>query len=71
MVELQTLVNDEDVEEVKDLITRHLRYTGSKVAERVLINWEKLQPKFWKVMPTDYERALKAMKRAAVEGISW
>jgi glutamate synthase (ferredoxin) len=71
MVELQPLVNEEDVDEVKDLISRHQRYTGSKVAERVLIQWEKLQPKFWKVMPTDYERALKAMKRAAIEGIPW
>jgi glutamate synthase (ferredoxin) len=71
MVGLEPLVSEEDVEEVKDLITRHLRYTNSKVAERVLIHWEELQPKFVKVMPTDYKRALAAMKRAQQEGIPW
>jgi glutamate synthase (ferredoxin) len=71
MVGLEPLVSEEDVDEVKDLITRHLRYTNSKVAERVLIHWEELQSKFVKVVPTDYKRALAAMKRAQQEGIPW
>jgi glutamate synthase (ferredoxin) len=71
MVDLEPLVNEEDVEEVKDLLTRHLRYTNSKVAERVLIQWEELQRKFVKVMPKDYKRAMLAMKRAEKEGIPW
>jgi glutamate synthase (ferredoxin) len=70
-MQLEPLVNEEDVEEVKDLITRHLRYTGSKVAERVLIQWEELQSKFVKVMPSDYKRATEAIKRAQKEGIPW
>jgi glutamate synthase (ferredoxin) len=71
MVQIEPLVSEEDVDEVKDLITRHLRYTTSKVAERVLIQWEQLQPKFRKVMPTDYKRAMLAIKRAQREGIPW
>jgi glutamate synthase (ferredoxin) len=71
MVELELLTSEEDVDEVKDLLTRHLRYTNSKVAERVLIHWEELQRKFWKVMPKDYKRAVLAMKRAEKEGIPW
>ena len=70
-MQLEPLVSEEDVEEVKDLISRHLRYTNSKVAERVLIQWDELQPKFVKVMPKDYKRAMLAMKRAQAEGIPW
>ena len=70
-MQLEALRNEEDVEEVKDLISRHLRYTNSKVAERVLIHWDELQPKFVKVMPKDYKRALLAMTRARKEGIPW
>ena len=70
-MQLEPLVSEEDVEEVKDLISRHLRYTNSKVAERVLVQWDELQPKFVKVMPKDYKRAMLAMKRAQQEGIPW
>jgi glutamate synthase (ferredoxin) len=71
MVDLEPLVAAEDVEEVQELLRRHLRYTGSRVAERVLGGWQGLQPKFVKVMPRDYKRALTAMKRAREEGIPW
>ncbi|MBI4443019.1 MAG: glutamate synthase subunit alpha, partial [Acidobacteria bacterium] len=71
MVDLEPLRDEEDVEGVKDLITRHLRYTHSSVAERVLIHWEQYQPKFVKVMPRDYKRALQAMKQAEEKGIPW
>ncbi|MCA9102032.1 MAG: hypothetical protein KDA63_12805, partial [Planctomycetales bacterium] len=58
MVDLEPL---DDVEEqllVRDFVTRHLEYTGSKRAKHVLDNWDALVEKFVKVMPTDYKRAL-------------
>jgi glutamate synthase (ferredoxin) len=71
MVDLEPLVLDEDVEEVRDLLRRHVRYTQSAVAEKLLANWEAVQPRFVKVMPKDYKRALAAMKRAREQGIPW
>ncbi len=71
MVDLEPLVAKEDVEEVTGLLRRHIRYTQSPVAERILENWKAMQPKFVKVMPRDYKRALNAMKRAQEEGIPW
>ena len=41
------------------------------MAELALKNWEATQPKFVKVMPRDYKRALNAMRRAQAEGIPW
>ena len=59
------------MEEVRDLLVRHVRYTESAVGEKLLANWESVQSRFVKVVPRDYKRALAAMKRAEAEGIPW
>ncbi|MEW6314197.1 MAG: glutamate synthase large subunit [Pseudomonadota bacterium] len=46
---------------LRELIEKHLRHTGSTRARQILDNWEKHLPKFVKVMPTEYRRALKEM----------
>ena len=51
-----------DAIRLKQLIENHQRYTGSSVARRVLSDWDKYLPKFVKVMPVDYRRALKEMQ---------
>ena len=56
---------------MKELLRRHIRYTQSTVAERVLKQWDAMQPKFVKVMPKDYKRVINAIKRAQAEGIPW
>jgi glutamate synthase (ferredoxin) len=71
MVELEPLVQDEDVREVQDLLRRHVRYTESAVAAGILDGWDAARPRFVKVMPRDYKRALAAMERARAEGIPW
>jgi glutamate synthase (NADPH/NADH) large chain len=56
-----------DSDMLKGLIQRHLLFTGSDRARRVLENWSAYQGKFVKVMPTEYRRALNEMgqERAA------
>jgi glutamate synthase (ferredoxin) len=71
MVDVEPLAQPEDVEEVRELLRRHVRYTGSTVAGRILADWDAEQPRFVKVMPRDYKRALAAMRRAREEGIPW
>lgn len=43
---------------MKRLVTRHLRLTGSEVARRLLLNWERERRSFVKVFPHEYRRAL-------------
>ncbi|MEX0960779.1 MAG: glutamate synthase large subunit [Burkholderiales bacterium] len=43
---------------LRSLIEKHLRYTGSSVARHVLDNWTSTLPKFVKVYPNEYRRAL-------------
>ncbi|MBI1724729.1 MAG: glutamate synthase large subunit [Candidatus Tectomicrobia bacterium] len=71
MVDLEELVAPDDVEEVKTLVRNHANYTASEVAQRVLARWAECQPKFVKIMPRDYKRALTAIQRAKEEGIPW
>ncbi len=46
------------------LIEKHAHYTGSGIARQILDNWNGYLPKFVKVMPVDYRRALEEMKQA-------
>ncbi len=47
-----------DATRLRTLITRHRQFTDSKRAAEILDNWESFLPKFRKVMPVEYRRAL-------------
>ncbi|MCW8891282.1 MAG: hypothetical protein OQL20_11550, partial [Sedimenticola sp.] len=47
---------------LRQLIESHLHYTNSSVAKKILDNWTDYLPKFVKVMPVDYRRALQEMQ---------
>ena len=47
-----------DASRLYQLIENHLRHTGSTVAQTLLDNWADSLPKFRKVMPVEYRRAL-------------
>ena len=54
-----------DAQRLQGLIERHLNFTGSARAKAVLDDWERYLPKFVKVMPVDYRRALMEMQAAS------
>jgi glutamate synthase (NADPH/NADH) large chain len=51
-----------DAIRLRQLVQRHLEYTGSSVARHILDDWENWMPRFKKVMPVDYRRALTEMQ---------
>jgi glutamate synthase (NADPH/NADH) large chain len=51
-----------DAERLRLLVERHHRYTNSARARMLLDNWDHALTKFVKVVPTDYARALAALK---------
>ncbi len=51
-----------DAQRLKGLIARHLHYTNSDVARRILADWRGYLPRFKKIMPVDYRRALQQMQ---------
>ena len=40
------------------LIEKHAQYTGSQRARQILDDWANYRPKFVKVFPNEYKRAL-------------
>ena len=52
-----------DEERLVQLISNHMHYTGSTRAKEILDNWADYRPKFRKVMPVEYRRALEEMER--------
>ncbi|MEJ0027483.1 MAG: glutamate synthase large subunit [Rhizomicrobium sp.] len=52
-----------DAERLRILIERHLLHTGSARAQHILDNWDAALPRFVKVLPTDYAKALADLNR--------
>jgi glutamate synthase (NADPH/NADH) large chain len=55
---------------LRQLIEKHLHYTGSNQAAKILANWDTYRPKFVKVMPTEYRRALAELEVITEESVA-
>ena len=60
-------VGDEYLSELRELVARHTRFTGSTVARRLLERWSEARRQFIQVMPHDYRRVLEAQREAQAE----
>ena len=49
---------------MRDLIERHLQWTQSDRAQRILDAWPDMVGRFVKVIPIDYSKALERMRTA-------
>jgi glutamate synthase (NADPH/NADH) large chain len=62
-VDLSADMTEHDDERLYQLIDNHHRYTGSTRAKAILDGWDAYRPKFVKVMPVEYRRAIMEMQR--------
>ena len=60
-------ISEADAIELHELIEEHHLRTQSPVAARVLREWAEMLPRFVKVMPHDYKRALAELAEAEAE----
>ncbi len=67
MVELSRLDNEEDETFVKDMIRKHVYWTGSEYARGILEAWPDHRGLFIKILPVEYKRALQQMKLAELD----
>lgn len=58
MVEVSGLEDPTEVAFVRGLIEDHHHYTGSELAARVLLDFNRALPRFVKILPTDYKRVM-------------
>jgi len=64
LVDVMRDMNGQDAERLYQLIARHAHYTNSAKAKTILADWAAWLPKFKKVMPVEYRRALAEMAKA-------
>ena len=67
MVGLEAVESDEDVSLLRGLVERHLEWTGSAKAKRLLEDWEETLDKFVKVMPNDLKRVVEENREEQME----
>jgi glutamate synthase (NADPH/NADH) large chain len=65
LVEIMSDMSQFDAARLYLLISRHAHFTGSTIAKKILGDWSTWYPKFRKVMPVEYRRALNEMKAEA------
>jgi glutamate synthase (NADPH/NADH) large chain len=67
MVELSPVEDKADVVELQTMIGEHLNHTRSKLAARILTNWDEYLVKFVKVIPFEYKKILEEEKLRKIE----
>jgi glutamate synthase (NADPH/NADH) large chain len=67
LVELSTVEDKADIRELQDMISEHLIQTRSKLAAKILTNWDEYLPKFVKVIPFEYKKILEEEKLRKIE----
>jgi len=67
LVELGPVEDKADIVELQDMINKHLLYTQSTMASKILTNWDEYLPKFVKVIPFEYKKVLEELKLRELE----
>ncbi len=62
-LDLELVSGEEDRAVLKALLERHVLYTGSAKAKAILADWERSVPRFIKVFPMEYKKALGRLSR--------
>jgi glutamate synthase domain-containing protein 3 len=68
MVDIEPVSEEADIKFLKKYIDRHIQFTGSRYAAEILERWEEMLPRFVKVMPMDYKKALAKIKERETKG---
>jgi glutamate synthase (NADPH/NADH) large chain len=71
LVDVSADMTRRDAERIWELLGRHLKNTGSTRARTILERWDSYLPRFVKVMPVEYRRALLELEaqQAASDGL--
>lgn len=70
MVILENNISEEEMNEIKEMIAKHVNYTGSSLGKKVLEDWKNCSAKFTKVIPIDYKRMIENIDKAHKAGLN-
>ena len=70
MVLMEKVEHKADKEELKNLLEKHTKYTGSKKARAVLDDFDSYLDKFKKIIPADYKRIVQYTQEFIEQGLN-
>ncbi|MDA1475114.1 glutamate synthase large subunit [Bacillus changyiensis] len=70
MIEFETLLNSEEIAELKEMIQKHYHYTQSEKAASLLNDWEQTVTQFVKVIPKDFKQMMERIKEQKEAGLT-
>ena len=70
LVSLETVTDEDDIAELKTIITEHAEATGSEKAKQILSDFEHYLPCFKKVIPHDYAKIQTTVTKLVKSGVS-
>ncbi len=70
MVEIEELSEQTEIDEVLNLLKKHVKYTGSRLGAQILSDYKEAIRKFVRVIPKDYKRMLNTIKEIEAQGLT-
>jgi glutamate synthase (NADPH/NADH) large chain/glutamate synthase (ferredoxin) len=70
LVHLQTMEHEYELQDVYNMLEKHVEYTNSAHGKRILAYWEKYSPQFVKVIPKAYLKINTRIQALQDEGLS-
>ncbi len=70
LVSIEELSEKHDRTELKNLISEHVKQTGSEYAKNILDNFDEYAPSFKKIVPIDYSKMLYAISSFEEKGLT-
>ena len=71
MVLMEKVDNKNDCEELRSMLMKHVEYTGSKKAQKILEDFAGNLPKFKKIIPEDYKKLIMMTGSFEEQGYSY
>ena len=66
---IDTLTENHDIQELRELIEEHVAATGSPKGKQILAAFKSYIPCFKKIMPRDYDRMIRAIAQLEEKGM--
>ena len=68
MVAPEKADSENEMDEVHNMIKKHVEYTGSPLGQKILGSWEKYSSRFTKVIPIEYKRMMETIAQSGIKG---
>ena len=70
MIHIEKVEEKYDIQELREMIEKHVQETGSEKGQRILDNFEAYLPRFKKIIPVDYKKMITLSTKLEEKGMS-